>query len=502
MRDASGNPTSSARQTSSAGARTDQRRLGGPWLAALILVCAIVAVGDGSSRTFLPDDEPIAEFLEYRSSSSVYVFAFVSLPFCLLYAWGQGIRLSEGLLLWFILCTTAYIKNFSYISIPGTPLFITDLVLVVLLLSISRTAPWRKWLRIPYFMVLIVFWCAGVVAFASGLLGGGEVFRAARDAAMIVYTLFLVVAFVLIRSWRAVQRVLLFLALGTGLGTLNAAAWFVAQPGQRRYVLFGVYALCALVGVLVLWWNKVLPAHHGFILALLFSGGLILANARTTFVALAAMLGLILLVGVSGQSSALVPRVKLLAQISGLGVLVLIVGLHTDAGAAFFERASEELISGTLAYADDPNAQFRMLAWTEALGRFLASPIFGEGFGVPFTFAIWEEDVRPHNTFLTVLYKMGLVGFVPFLLLLWRFYWVGWRALRRSRNHSGAILLYVILLAHFGMCLYGGLNLLLESPFLAAIFWILMGLGIRSMQLLRDDELRFMHSRQPAPLGR
>jgi len=48
----------------------------------------------------------------------------------------------------------------------------------------------------------------------------------------------------------------------------------------------------------------------------------------------------------------------------------------------------------------------------EALCRI---PLAGEGFGVPFIFdrLFLENDPRPHNTFFTVLYKMGLAGFLP-----------------------------------------------------------------------------------------
>jgi hypothetical protein len=43
-----------------------------------------------------------------------------------------------------------------------------------------------------------------------------------------------------------------------------------------------------------------------------------------------------------------------------------------------------------------------------------------------------------------------------------------------------------LLLTQLAMCFFGGLNLLLESPFLGSIFWVILGAGIRMIGLLRS----------------
>ena len=90
------------------------------------------------------------------------------------------------------------------------------------------------------------------------------------------------------------------------------------------------------------------------------------------------------------------------------------------------ERAETELVSGTLNYSDDPNATFRFMAWFEAFQRFAESPVLGEAYGIPFKFDLDESDARPHNTYLTVLYKMGVLGLMPLVLLLPSFQRSGW----------------------------------------------------------------------------
>jgi hypothetical protein len=58
--------------------------------------------------------------------------------------------------------------------------------------------------------------------------------------------------------------------------------------------------------------------------------------------------------------------------------------------------------------------------------------------------------------------------------------------------------LQIMLLAQVALCLYGTANLLLESPFLASLFWVAMGLGLRMIPMLDADRLlqRYLHAGQ------
>ena len=179
-----------------------------------------------------------------------------------------------------------------------------------------------------------------------------------------------------------------------------------------------------------------------------------------------------------------VVRMKLLAGFAVVAIIVLLLMYSTKRGSELITQTSQELISGTLDFRNDANASFRFLAWAEAVRRFVENPVMGEGFGVPFTFENESVDVRPHNTFLTVLYKMGVMGFVPVVLLLSNLYVGGWRALRRHRNRTHAFLLYSFLLGHLSISLFGMFNLLFESPFLASVYWLSAGVAYRLMSMI------------------
>jgi O-antigen ligase len=125
-------------------------------------------------------------------------------------------------------------------------------------------------------------------------------------------------------------------------------------------------------------------------------------------------------------------------------------------------------------------------AWKEAWRRFEEYPLAGEGFGAPFTFdqLLFDNDPRPHNTFLTVLYKMGLIGLLPLLVFLFYFFWITLRAVRRNLENRRVAFLQIVVLSQLAFCFYGAANLVLESPFLASLFWTTSGLGLRMVRML------------------
>jgi O-antigen ligase len=221
--------------------------------------------------------------------------------------------------------------------------------------------------------------------------------------------------------------------------------------------------------------------------------GVFLANARTIYVALGAVLPIMVLIGPAAKLQISRRALRLGAGIAVASVFLALAVMQTRAGKALLDMTVTELASGTLHYADDPNAAFRLLAWLEAGNRFAQNPVLGEGFGVPFTFELTSDDVRPHNTFLTILYKMGVLGFLPAMVLLVGFQWKGWSSLRSFHQQPEALFLYVLLLAQLVASVFGCLNLLLESPFLASIYWVILGVGMRVMSLLgREASFGFL----------
>jgi O-antigen ligase len=455
------------------------------WLVLIVALGAGIAVADGLTRApYLGLEMFQPQPLGYEPYPAAFLLAGITFPLMFVYGNKAGASLSEGLFLWYIFCTTAYIKDFSYLRWPGTPLFVTDVVLLVLLLSIYVVPRPRNSHLPPVFHIsLVLFIAAGALAAARGFLGRGDPILVLRDSALIAYALFLLVGFHLFRDWLAIKRAAVWFVLGTGLSVLNGLAWLVVAPEQRRFVLPGIYVLVSLIGVLVMMVNRLIRPQVGWILSAIFSLGLLLANMRSLFVSLAAVFLLALMVpGLLRRKARSVWLVTGLGAVAALVCLSLLLFLHQRVGQDFTARVADNMASGILHTSDDPYWQFRLMAWKEAWKRFEEYPPAGEGFGIPFNFGMWGNDPRPHNTFLTVLYKMGLLGFLPLFALLACFSWFGLKAIHRNLPNRRVAFLQIVVLAQISFCVYGGASFLLESPYLASLFWAGMGIGLRMIE--------------------
>src|SRR5581483_10270626 len=253
---------------------------------------------------------------------------------------------------------------------------------------------------------------------------------------------------------------------------------YIVQNGAGQLVL-----MC-LVLVLVATLNRLVPRLVGWSACLALTLGVLLANSRALDVSLAGIIAILVLFGPSTGHTTLRARFKAVAASVVTGVLVLAALVQTAPGAALVGRAAEELVSGVVYSQDDPQAQFRLLAWAEAMARFAKNPIIGEGYGLPFTFENFEEDPRPHNTYLTFLYKTGVTGFVALIVVLARFFLRGWTAVRTFRDMREAGLLYALLLGLLAVFIAGNFSFVFESPYLASVVWLTMAIGYRMGWLL------------------
>jgi O-antigen ligase len=480
--------------------RSTHGRIVNIWLVLIVIVGAAIVIADGLTRgPILEREATWNEPFEYEPYLGAFLLAGMTFPLMVAYSRKAKIHLTEGVFLWFTLCTTAYTRDFSYLRWPGAPVFVTDVVLLVILFStyILRRCEYRRNpLAVNFF--LASFLAAGILSALIGFSKHRDVILIFRDSTIVAYVLFLFVARNLLKTWHSIKRAGVWFVAGTALATLNGLGWFIAVPKERRLIWYGIYILISLVGILLAIANDLIRPVVGWSLAGLLSTGLLLANTRSLFVSLGIMLLLGLLMGRIAFNRIRYARLATtVITAAAFAVFVSLPLFCAQVGRGLITRSVQGLASGVLHSETDVYWQYRLLAWKEAWSRFEKAPLTGEGFGVPFVFDLADVDVRPHNTFLTVLYKMGLIGFSPLLALLVCFFWHCLRAVRRNLNYKRVGWLQIMLLAQMAFCLYGSANLLLESPFLGSLFWASIGLTISIINLL-DDERALRKSPQRA----
>src|SRR5713226_1919865 len=158
------------------------------WLIFLLIFGTIIVLADGFTRDALPDEGTVAAtpVLEYESFWAASVFALVSFPLCYFYARKTGASRGESILFWFVLDTVAYAKDFAYIRVPGLPLFITDVVLALFLLSFFRKMGFRFLLLDRWWSRLVLaFIAVGAISVVRGVRGHQDLTLVARDAAIV-----------------------------------------------------------------------------------------------------------------------------------------------------------------------------------------------------------------------------------------------------------------------------------------------------------------------------
>jgi len=126
---------------------------------------------------------------------------------------------------------------------------------------------------------------------------------------------------------------------------------------------------------------------------------------------------------------------------------------------------------------------WRWFLWRQAIEGFLASPILGQGFGPRVVIQQWGNVAAthkgkwisgPHNSFLTLAFRLGLLGMLPLLgmLIFSGYRWFNTRGRSRWTDIGMSCLVSVTLYAAFNVCL--------ENPQAGIWFWLFLGFAIRS----------------------
>jgi O-antigen ligase len=394
-------------------------------------------------------------------------------------------------------------------QIGPVPLFLTDITLVSLLMVSLVKRPGQ-----------ILFWgTAGQQAGAAGravwmLCIAGIIYFvfafpiyglfAVRDLAIFVYSIFFPLTYFAIGSRIWAQRitryfvysgivlaVLMLVQEGTGIqfwfGTLNR----VVLGQDIRYVGnddYGGILAASLMGLI---------------------GYALLEPERKSFHIMAALLCFVAMAATGTRSAMVGTAVAAFVTFMlvshryrlGFGIVAAVFVVALVAGAALPEtipgvKPLHDFYTGIVSATggtSDENAAYRIARWKDAFSIWLANPIVGVGFGRDILHQVyvgsWTADKfnlgMPHNTYLFLLARAGLVGFglVAFAMAagFWR---LGW-AVRRYRQPDDLAAMNALV----AMAAFGTFVLFFERPMNNATFWIMLAVGIRLAQTSRSAAL-------------
>ncbi|MFZ0659256.1 MAG: O-antigen ligase family protein [Candidatus Binataceae bacterium] len=391
------------------------------------------------------------------------------------------------------------------INLGPVPLFLTDLTLLALVGLAMLRRPGK-----------LMFWLSsGRGATAAGvalwLLCGISVIyfiiafpvykvMAVRDLAIFCYSLFFPLTYFAIgnRGWAIrVTRYCVYSGLvlagmilaqkmtgiDLGLGVLSRdinGSW-VAYVGGDDYGAIAASAMMGLIAYLMLEREyRYFHAIGAFVCLLAVA-----ANGARSAVVGAALAGAICFVLLS-------TRYRIIfGVICAALIFVVLAGAtlpDTIPGAPELHNLSIGITSA-VGGSSDMDAQFRIGRWHDVIGTWLTNPVFGVGYGKEILNSVFVgsdsvgefNEGMPHNTYLFLLARMGLIGFG--LVVFATLFGIGKliASVRRYRQPDDLAALNVLVT----LATYAAFVLFFERPMNNAGFWIMLAVGLRLAETSR-----------------
>lgn len=147
-------------------------------------------------------------------------------------------------------------------------------------------------------------------------------------------------------------------------------------------------------------------------------------------------------------------------------------------------------ITKAIAYG---NSMFRIFIWRDMVSElYRYRPIIGFSFGKPFrsesmeilnqASGEWERDgwIEPHNSYLNIIYRMGILGVVLIGFLIWQFCFMV-KSFIKLKSISGILLCSVLI----NWSIAANFLPILELPYNAIPFWALWGVALGYLNELK-----------------
>lgn len=404
-------------------------------------------------------------------------------------------------------------RAFAWLHVPGTPLFIGEIVLGFGLYVTFRSRQAGRFMRLsPPIQMLVVFMGFGALLTIIGVMSHDPQ-EAARDAAIWYYGLFAIVIGSLARAWEPaydfflrwyVKIIPVFLLVGVVRLLFANQDGGIAVPDSDVAITshkpgnLGVQAVMAVAFLLLVVAPELDRKERNRHLILTVGGLMLLALAGTqnrgTLVA-----GFIALFIIYFAGRAARPVMGTVLAVV-LATMVLSFAFNVRFELERREVSVEQLIANmlSLSVSDDPDGDvtddgtvaWRLKLWDLVLDDTLTADRFLSGFGFGPNLAskygfvagpdIGPELRNPHNSHLSVVARMGLIGTGLWIALWVMWYRHLWKARKRFKfadDEQKAGFLAWCMVAAMAALINGIFDPSLEGPQAAVWLWCIFGLG-------------------------
>lgn len=360
-------------------------------------------------------------------------------------------------------------------------LYAADALLALLLAAAVVTVTVRRPSLValrPIVPLVLVMWVPAVCGLILHTTFSG--FTWAANFEMVVVSLYALLPAVFLSARAEQRRLLAPVLIGSVLAFVIAVAGFGGASGETStgavriahgsfVVPFGVGALVVLAFVQ----ERVLPRRYLLLLAP-FLTGLLLMNHRSSFIGFGAAIILL-----SCSRPSIGPR--LAVGIAAVVVVVLVASISVGAiSVPGLDKSVERAESIT--NQQDPNIKYRLDFWKNVLRGSFESPLIGKGFDaypdayVPTHSTADEDNPQPHNSFVSLAYRIGPVAALIVLLVIGSWIVQGFVASRRAADAPTRAALGAVAAIMVFFLADAAFNVALEVPYFSVLFWLATGL--------------------------
>ncbi|NNC91396.1 MAG: O-antigen ligase family protein [Acidimicrobiia bacterium] len=404
-------------------------------------------------------------------------------------------------------------RTFAWIHVPGTPIFIGEVVLAFGLYVAWRSKEARRFIRLsPPMQALVLFMAFGAVLTVIGTMSHNPQ-EAVRDAAIWYYGLFAVVIGALAMAWepaygfflRSYTRIIpVFLVIGTiRLLTANTDNGIFVPDSEvlitsHKPGNLGVQAVMLIAFLLLVVAPELERRDKVRNLAYTVGGLLLLglAGTQNRGVMVAGFVALFI-VYLAGRASRPIMGYVLVVVVASL-ILAFSFNIRFDLERR--EVSVDQLFSNLISLdfnadpdgtnEDDGTIAWRIKLWSLVMEDTLSADRFLSGFGFGPNLAgeygfvaggVAGPELRnPHNSHLSVVARMGVLG-AALWIGLWTFWFRHlWKARKRfqlvAEDQRSGFLAWCMVAA-ITMLINGIFDPSLEGPQAAIWLWCIYGLG-------------------------
>jgi len=399
-------------------------------------------------------------------------------------------------------------RSFShlYVKVVGIPFYITESVLLLTLLSLLIEGLVRgeiKYLKVPLSKQFMVLYLIGLVSLIRGLYSYGDKTFVLRHAALFYYSIFYFLIPMIFNSMKRIEQLMRAFFICTLIVSLPS----LFGLHYKAFAQFSYYYISLTVLMSLFYITLVKDNTNKFLWGLIICLQLsvvITDRVRAAWLGMfASGIFVFYLLVKNYLSLRLFKRIAGLTFFGGLLIFLvialvkpnLVTHLFNEVLSTFLVSANQEDVESQTSIK---NAQWRLYVWKDIIEETLQKPFLGWGFGkkfVPSTIKAlgwggsWMEADKgwqdPHNSFLSIFHRTGIVGLLAFLVIMKKFVSRTLKVVKQIQDKKIKTYIFALLVCIIFILGTSFFMVVLEGPFLGSFLWICMGLIVSLENIYR-----------------